>query len=89
MRHHDAIDRAMEQALKLGDFIDYNAAWSFITELKEAVRGQITDAPDSFEQMPRLIIDGKSISWEELGRMLDTNPGFRFKLEILDRSEEK
>ena len=57
--------------------------------LDDVVRGQITDDPDSFEQMPRLIIDGKSISWEELGRMVAPNAGFRFKLEIFDRSKEK
>ena len=57
--------------------------------LDDVVRGQITDDPDSFEQMPRLIIDGKSISWKELGRMVAPNAGFRFKLEIFDRSKEK
>jgi len=34
-RHSDAIDRAMEQSLRLGEFIDYNESWSFITELEE------------------------------------------------------
>ena len=56
---------------------------------EDVVRGQITDDPDSVEQMPLLIIDGKSITWEELGRMLAPNAGFRFKLEIFDRSEER
>ncbi len=55
----------------------------------DVVRGQITDDPDSVEQMPLLIIDGKPITWEELGRMVAPNAGFRFKLEIFDRSEEK
>ncbi len=55
----------------------------------DVVRGRITDDPDSFEQMPLLIIDGKPITWEELGRMVAPNAGFRFKLEIFDRSEEK
>jgi hypothetical protein len=55
----------------------------------DVVRGQITDGPDSFEQMPLLIIDGKPITWEELGRMLTPYAGFRFKLEIFDRSEDK
>ena len=36
-----------------------------------------------------LIIDGKPITWEELGRMVAPNTGLRFKLEIFDRSEEK
>ena len=53
------------------------------------MRGQITDDPDRVEQMPLLIIDGKSITWEELGRMVAPNAGFRFKLEIFVHSEEK
>jgi hypothetical protein len=59
-----------------------------ITE-DDVVRGQITDDPDSFEQMPLLIIDGKPVTWEELGRMVAPNAGFCFKLEIFDRSEER
>jgi len=55
----------------------------------DVVRGQITDDPDSFEQMPLLIIDGKPITWEALGRMVAPNAGFCFKLEIFDRSEER
>ena len=55
----------------------------------DVVRGQITDDPDSFEQMPLLIIDGKPITWEALGRMIAPNTGFRFKLDIFDRSEER
>ena len=53
------------------------------------VRGQITNDPDSFEQIPLLIIDGKPITWEQLGRMVAPNAGFLFKLEIFDRSEER
>jgi hypothetical protein len=55
----------------------------------DVVRGQITDDRDSLERMPLLIIDGKPITWEELGRMVAPYAGFRFKLEIFDRSEEK
>ena len=55
----------------------------------DVVRGQITDDPHSFEQLPLLIIDGKPVTWEALGRMVSPNAGFRFKLEIFDRSEEK
>ncbi len=32
------LDQAMEHALKLGDFIDYSAVWSFITELEEVAK---------------------------------------------------
>jgi len=56
---------------------------------EDVVRGQISNDPDSFEQLPLLIIDGKPVTWEELGRMVAPNAGFRFKLEIFDRSEEK
>jgi len=53
------------------------------------VRGQITSDPDAFDRMPLLIIDGKPVTWNALGRMLSSYKGFRFKLEIFDRSEER
>ena len=56
---------------------------------EDVVRGRITDDTDSYESLPLLIIDGKSITWEELGRMVAPFAGFCFKLEIFDRSEEK
>ena len=55
----------------------------------DEVRGLISEDPDAFERMPLLIIDGKPVTWEALGRMVVSNAGFRFKLEIYDRSEEK
>jgi hypothetical protein len=55
----------------------------------DVVRGRITDDPDSLVQMPLLIVDGKAISWEDLGRMMAPYQGFHFKLEIFDRSEAK
>ena len=39
-RRRDPTDHAMEIALQLGDFVDYGAAWSFVTGLEE-VEGQI------------------------------------------------
>ena len=39
--------------------------------------------------MPLLIIDGKPVTWQELGRMVAPNAGFCFKLETFDRSEER
>jgi hypothetical protein len=38
--------------------------------------------------MPVLVIDGRDVSWEELGRMLMTFEGWQFRMEIRDRSEE-
>ncbi len=55
----------------------------------DVVRGQISEDLDSVERMPLLIIDGKPVTWEALGRMVAPNVGFRFKLEIFDSSEEK
>jgi hypothetical protein len=43
----------------------------------------------SLYRLYRWIIDGKPITWKALGRMVAPNTGFRFKLEIFDRSEEK
>jgi hypothetical protein len=51
------------------------------------VRGRIEWDDDTGGEIPLLIIDGKPITWEQLGRMLMTYEGFNFKLEIFDPSE--
>jgi hypothetical protein len=53
------------------------------------VRGRITWDDDTDGEIPLLIIDGKPVTWEQLGRMLMTYEGFNFKLEIFDRSESR
>ncbi len=52
------------------------------------VRGKIEwdDAQDG--RMPLLIIDGREVAWDELGRMLMTYEGWQFKLTVADKSEE-
>lgn len=52
------------------------------------VRGRIEsdESPDS--GLPLLVIDGREISWDELGHMLMTFEGWQFKLTISDKSEE-
>ena len=35
----------------------------------------------------RLIVDGRPLSWDQLGTMLMTYEGFDFKLEIMDTTE--
>jgi hypothetical protein len=52
------------------------------------VRGRITSDLDEDVRMPKLVIDGREISWEEFGRMVMTFEGFQFRMEIKDRSEE-
>ena len=52
------------------------------------VRGRIDWDDESHGELPMLVIDGKEVSWEELGRMLMTYEGFQFRLEIFDRSDE-
>lgn len=39
-------------------------------------------------RVPLLLIDGREIRWDELGRMLMSYEGWQFKLEIRDKSEE-
>ncbi|WP_295887791.1 hypothetical protein [uncultured Thiohalocapsa sp.] len=50
----------------------------------DLIRGEISIDPNAFARMPLLIIDGKLVSWEALGRMVSPYEGFRFKLEIFD-----
>lgn len=55
----------------------------------DVVRGYITSAEDGMYEGPCLVIDGKQITWEEFGRMLQASEGFHFKLEIFDSDVEK
>ena len=52
------------------------------------VRGKIEwdDAHDG--RVPLLIIDGREVTWDELGRMLMSFEGWQFKLTVADKSEE-
>ncbi len=52
------------------------------------VRGRIVWDDDSHGQIPLLVIDGRRVSWEELGRMAMSYEGWRFKLEMRDPVEE-
>ena len=52
------------------------------------MRGRIECDADNDDRMPLLAVDGKEITWQEMGRMLMTFEGFQFKLDIRDKSEE-
>lgn len=52
------------------------------------VRGMVGWDAAEDGRVPLLTIDGREITWEELGRMLMTYEGWQFKLEIRDKSEE-
>ena len=53
------------------------------------VRGRIEWDPEEDGRVPRLVVDGTSYPWDEVGRMLMTFEGFQVKLEVYDRSEER
>lgn len=55
----------------------------------DVVRGRIDWDDESDGRIPLLIIDGKPVTWEQLGEMLMTYEGFNFKLEIFDTSESR
>jgi hypothetical protein len=52
------------------------------------VRGRIEWDESKDGRVPVLVIDGREVSWEELGRMLMTFEGWQFRMEIRDPSEE-
>jgi hypothetical protein len=55
---------------------------------QQVVRGRIEWDEDHDGEVPVLIIDGKEITWRELGRMLMSYEGWQFKLSIHDKSDE-
>lgn len=57
---------------------------------RDTVRGYIAYDPDNDEDnIPMVVIDGKEITWLELGKMVSIYESFNFKLEIFDKTEEK
>jgi hypothetical protein len=54
----------------------------------DSVAGHITWDDETDGRLPGLVIDGESIRWEELGRMLTSYEGFHFRLDIHERTEE-
>ena len=52
------------------------------------VRGRFTWDDETQGQMPLLVVDGKPISWDALGRILSGYEGFQFKLEVRERSDD-
>jgi hypothetical protein len=52
------------------------------------LRGTVDSDPEEDERVPRVVIDGREISWDELGRMVAAFEGWQFKLEFHDLSEE-
>ncbi len=48
------------------------------------VAGRITWDPNEDGRLPLLVIDGKEISWEEVGRIVKTFEGWQFRFEIRD-----
>ncbi len=52
------------------------------------VRGNIEWDEAHDGRRPLLIIDGREVTWDELGRMLMGFEGWQFKLTVADKSEE-
>jgi hypothetical protein len=52
------------------------------------VRGTIGWDSEKEVDVPLLVVDGRYVTWEEMGRMVMTYEGFAFKLEISDLSDE-
>ena len=80
----------MRRALSRKHIYKDEATQSWQITNDDVVRGQLDCDLDSSddERRPLLVIDGKDISWNQVGRMLMTYEGFNFKLEIFDKSEE-
>jgi len=56
--------------------------------IDSTVRGRIEWDEAQDEHMPLVVVDGKEISWNDLGRMLLSMEGWQFRIDIADPSEE-
>ena len=53
------------------------------------VRGRFEWDEERSGEVPLLVIDGKEVRWDELGRAMTSFEGWQFKIEIYDRSDER
>lgn len=63
------------------------SATKYLQMSSEEMVGRISSSED-YDPEPLLIIDGKPISWEELGKVVLGHEGFQFKLTIKDITDE-
>jgi hypothetical protein len=54
----------------------------------ETFHGHIAWDDATSGQLPMLVINGKSISWQQFGQKLMEHEGFHFKMQLSDGSEE-
>lgn len=60
-------------------------------ELTDArvLRGRLTGDPEFGGYLPRVAVDGRELSWEELGWVLSSFEGFQVKIEVFGREEDR
>lgn len=56
--------------------------------IDSTVRGRIEWDESQAGRVPLVVVDGKELSWDELGRMLMSMEGWQFRLDIADPSDE-
>ena len=52
------------------------------------MRGRFEWDDETHGELPLLVVDGKTVTWEDFGRILSSFEGWQFKLEICDPSDE-
>lgn len=58
-------------------------------DVKGRIEADMSDEADLYgRRLPMMVIDGREVSWEQLGAMLMTFEGYQSKLQILDRSDD-
>ena len=55
---------------------------------EQTVRGHIDCDLSEGDSRPLLVIDGREVSWDEMGRMLMAFEGWNFNMELFDPSDE-
>lgn len=55
---------------------------------EQTVRGRIDCDLSDGDSLPLLVIDGREVTWDEMGRMLMAFEGWNFRMELFDPSDE-
>lgn len=76
----------MRRALNWRHLVEEEGRLTLADDLK--VRGRFEWDDETDGKLPLLVIDGKTVTWHDFGRILMTYEGWQFKLEIYDPSDE-
>jgi hypothetical protein len=81
------LEERLKKALKV-KHIEYHRESHTWTTSDHIIRGQIRWDHETEGETPLIIVDGKGLTWTELGKTMMTHEGFQFVMKFVDPSDD-